>query len=219
MQVVDTKPLLISIELVKAMSVAPKSAYSAKKLAFRKSVVSLIEPQKKGKGGSSQSSLRYIEKQENHEKQSTTRRSRPSQLHRSRQINDRTVKILPSSESIPPWLRGAIALQQRSTLVTFLLVGAVLLVYGGTVYAQQQWSQEYRKLEILERKERQLTAAGEVLKNKLAEGAEHPDNGLVSPTPDNNLFLVPSPVRSTATEKTAPNPASSPKLTPTPVGY
>ncbi|MCL1471504.1 hypothetical protein [Argonema antarcticum] len=191
------------------MSVAPKSAFSAKRLAFRKSVVSLIEPEKKGKGGSSQNSSRYIEKQDNHKKQSITRRSR--------RINDQTVKILPQSESIPPWLRKSIALQQRSTFVTFLLVGAVLLVYGSTVYAQQLWSKEYRKLEILQRKERQLTTAGEILKNKLAQGAEHPDNGLVSPTPDNNLFLVPSP-RSTATEKTAPKP-SSPKLTPTPVGY
>lgn len=203
------------------MSIAPKSAFSAKRLAFRKSVVSLIEPQKRVVGGSSQSSLRYItEKQDNHrEKQSGAWRSRPSQQKRSRLLNDQTVKILPQSESIPPWLRASIALQQRSTFVTFLLVGATLIIYGGTVYSQQLWSQEYRKLEILERKERQLTAAGEVLKNKLAEGAEHPDNGLVPPTPDNNLFLVPSPQRPAATEKTAPKPASSPKLTPTPVGY
>lgn len=211
----------MSIRLVQHMSIAPKSVFSAKRLPFRRSVVTEIEAQKRAVGSRSQSSLRQMgDKQATLKlEQAVTKRSRPVREQRSNSINNKTVKIKSGSESIPAWLNAGIWLQRSSTVVTFFLAGAALFVYGGTVYSQQLWSREYRKLEILERKERQLTAAGEVLKNKLAEGAENPDTGLVSPTPENNLFLVPSPQRSAPTEKTAAASVSHPQLTPTPVGY
>jgi hypothetical protein len=40
-----------------------------------------------------------------------------------------------------------------------------------------------------------MTAANEVLKDKLAQEAERPGTGLVSPNPANTIFLAPAPQR------------------------
>jgi hypothetical protein len=118
----------------------------------------------------------------------------------------------------PLLLRLILFLQHSSSAIAFALVGAVLLAYASTVYIQQQWSEEYRKLESLQREMRNLTAADAIFKENLAQQAEQPETGLVMPTPDNNIYLAPSQVQPTAkpAPKTAPAASSASNL---PIGY
>ncbi|ARV59825.1 hypothetical protein BZZ01_15375 [Nostocales cyanobacterium HT-58-2] len=129
-----------------------------------------------------------------------------------------TVPVMPSAESIPAWLLRLYTLHRHSSVVAFALVAIMLVVYGWTVYSQQLWSQAYRKLQNLQRYERQLMTTNEVLKNKMAQEAERPPAKLVSPTPSGMIFLNPAPVESNAVPNTKPN-LERQQQTPNPVGY
>ncbi len=104
-------------------------------------------------------------------------------------------KLNTSRLATPPWLSSFLFLQRSSDIVTFLLVAATLTVYSWTVYTQQQWTREYRKLETLQRNERHLTTVNEVMKDQLAQQAESPATGLVPPTQANTIFLPSAPQR------------------------
>jgi len=82
-------------------------------------------------------------------------------------------------------------------VVAFVLVTAALVVYGSTVYTQQLWSKEYRKLKHLQRSERQMVSATALTQGELAQQAQRPGSGLVPKTSTNMLFLQPSPPRPT----------------------
>ena len=112
-----------------------------------------------------------------------------------RRVQSANVKRLPNHRQLPLWLRSLIGAQRTLSILTGTLSIAVLSVYGQTVYSQQLWSQEYRKLENLQRNERQLTAASEVLKNQIAQQAETSRAGLVPSNPANTIFLQPAPQR------------------------
>jgi hypothetical protein len=122
-----------------------------------------------------------------------------------------------SQRPTPIWLSPLLFLQRGSDIVTFVLVAATLTLYAWTVYTQQQWTQEYRKLENLQRDERHLTTTNALIKDQLAQQAEKPATGLVTPTPANTIFLPPAPQRpsSSTPSKTA---ASEPTGT-VPLGY
>jgi len=105
------------------------------------------------------------------------------------------VRQLPTHRPIPPWLRLLIQLQRGSVIVTFVLVTAALVVYGSTIYMQQHWSKEYRKLKTMQRSERQMIAAGELIKNQLIQQAEQPGSGLVPRTSEHTIVLEPAPAR------------------------
>ncbi len=113
----------------------------------------------------------------------------------------------------PEWFRRLSNLQHRFGAATFVLVGGMLLVYGATVYTQQKWSQEYRKLGNLQRHERQLVTANESLKNQMATEAETPATGLVPPNPAEAIILQP-----TTQKATLPQAKPAPKIE-TPLGY
>jgi len=98
------------------------------------------------------------------------------------------IRKLPTARPVPNWLRLLIQAQRGSLIVTFALVIATLIVYGGTVYMQQLWSKEYRKLKTMQRSERQMLAASEVLKNQIIQQAESPNSGLVAKSPQHTLF-------------------------------
>ncbi len=122
-----------------------------------------------------------------------------------------------SQQVTPKWLSSLLFLKRGSDLVTFLLVTTTLTIYSWTVYTQQQWTRDYRKLENLQRQERQLTTANEVMKNQLAQQAEKPATGLVPPTQTNAIFLQPAPQRKSSTaptETTNPEPVAK-----SPLGY
>lgn len=128
-----------------------------------------------------------------------------------------TVRRLPSTRSLPLWLRLLIQAQRGSLVIAFVLVTATLFVYGSTVYTQQLWSKEYRKLKTLQRNEREMIATSEGLKNQLALQAARPGSGLVPQTPDSTIFLQPAPQRPTLiASPSVPNVEASPN---TPLGY
>jgi len=110
-------------------------------------------------------------------------------LQTNQQQNSSYSNVSPSNTTKPQWLIRFFTLYRYSCLGTFLLVVAVLVVYGWTVYSQKLWGQNYRKLQELQRDERQLTKTNEVLKNKMAQEAEKPNAGLLSPTPNKTIFL------------------------------
>ncbi|MBE9209793.1 hypothetical protein IQ244_25530 [Nostoc sp. LEGE 06077] len=129
------------------------------------------------------------------------------------------VSRVPTAEVLPNWLLRLYTVHRYSSVVTFLLVAVALVVYGWTVYSQELWNQEFRRLQNLQRNERQLTTTNAMLKNKMAEDAEKPSAGLVSPTPDKTIFLPSSAdtANSVLTNKTSNYPTQQP--TSSPLGY
>ncbi|HEY9829349.1 MAG TPA: hypothetical protein V6D26_02135, partial [Stenomitos sp.] len=99
----------------------------------------------------------------------------------SRTAGQKVEQLNVSQQPKPIWLSSLLVLQRGSDLVAFFLVATTLTIYSWTVYTQQQWAQEYRKLENLQRQERQLTTANAVMKDQLAQQAERPATGLVTP--------------------------------------
>jgi hypothetical protein len=112
------------------------------------------------------------------------------------------VRTLPQPQPLPTWLKLMIKVQKGSTVLTFLLMGTVLAVYGWTVLTQQRWGHEYRRWGALQKHEQQLMATNEVLKNQMAQQAENPKAGLVAPDPSSMIFLTPA----------APRPAVQPDV-------
>lgn len=127
------------------------------------------------------------------------------------------VHRINTSGNLPNWLRSLIILQRCSDLITFLLFAGIITVYSWTVYTQQQWTQEYRKLETLQRNERNLTTANESLKNELAQQAESPATGLVTPNTANTILLPPAPQRQFVAPPSHTYKSDSPVKTP--LGY
>lgn len=118
---------------------------------------------------------------------------------------------------MPLWLRLLIQAQRGSLIIAFVLVTATLFVYSSTVYTQQLWSKEYRKLKTLTRNEREMIATSESLKHQLALQAGQPGSGLVPQTPDSTIFLQPALQRSAPSPSTnLPQAEAVPK---TPLGY
>lgn len=99
----------------------------------------------------------------------------------------KTPASLPSRS--PIWFLYLRSMQRRFGIATYILIAGMLGVYSSTVYLQQKWSQEYRKLENLQRYERQLTTANEVIKNQLAKEAEQPPTELIPPNPGEAIIL------------------------------
>lgn len=122
-----------------------------------------------------------------------------------------------SQQPTPAWLRTLAFLQRGSDLATFLLVVATITVYSWTVYTQQHWAREYRKLETLQRNERNLTTANEAIKDQLAQQAEQPATGLVTPNQVNTIVLQPAPQRSLPVDPTPKVDLESEATTP--LGY
>jgi hypothetical protein len=128
--------------------------------------------------------------------------------------------VMPSNESGPVWLLRLQVLNRHSSVLAFLMVATMLVVYGWTVYSQQLWSQSSKRLQSLQRQERQLMATDAAFKEQMAKEAQKAPNGLVSPTPGNMIFLPPSApgspnqVPSTLEQNTETVQQSS-----TPVGY
>lgn len=130
------------------------------------------------------------------------------------------LRISDLSETAPIWVQWLISWQRYTSAIAFILVSATLSSYAAIVYSQQLWNQEYQKLQSLERKERELTTAGELRKNQLAETAETQNQGLIPPTPENNLFLEAAPQRPAVKNTNSPvKPSPTPQNHPTPLGY
>jgi len=69
----------------------------------------------------------------------------------------------------PMWLKSLTFLQKTTLGTAALLTSAALLSYSWSVHTQAQWNQQYQKLQILKRQERNLSAAIETFENDLVE--------------------------------------------------
>lgn len=113
-----------------------------------------------------------------------------------------------SSNSVNSWIIRLNNIHHYSSVTAFLFVVVMFAVYGGTVYCQQIWSHSYRKLESLQRQERQLTAANATMISKMAGEAEEKAMGLGLSAPVKIIFL---PAVSNNSQ-----PPSRPKISPSP---
>ena len=119
---------------------------------------------------------------------------------------------------MPAWLLRMYILNRYSSILVFLLVAATLIVYGWTVYSQELWSDSYRKLQSLQRHERQLNTANATLTSKMAQEAEKPGTELVSPTSKGTIFLPPTSNNYSQSSFLTSQPESQPQP-PSPLGY
>jgi hypothetical protein len=132
------------------------------------------------------------------------------------------LKVLPNPQWQPLWLRSLLNVQRASSVAVVFLLSGALSIYGLTVYGEQQWTEEYKKLESLRLREQQLSATSEVLKHQLAKEAENPETGLVPQKPAETIFLPPIP--ESRSPQADPIPNSEPTLkdratVETPLGY
>ncbi|MDF5706815.1 MAG: hypothetical protein PUP90_03800 [Nostoc sp. S4] len=140
-----------------------------------------------------------------------------NETNKSSEVGFLGLPIMPGSEATPLWLVRLYIFHRFSSVLAFLLVAATLAVYGWTVYSQELWSQSYRRLQNLQRHERLLTTTNATLTNKMAQEAEQPTTGLVSPTPEGMIFLPPASSNSkSASSNTKPN---TEQQTLSPLGY
>lgn len=95
----------------------------------------------------------------------------------------------------PIWLRSLLGMNTATAIAMLIVVGAVVGLYSKVVYTKQNWGQEYRKLERLQKEERQVTIFNEALKNDIAQTAKQDGTGLVAPNGSLMILLEPTPVR------------------------
>lgn len=110
---------------------------------------------------------------------------------------NRNVKRLPRTNSfpLPLWLRVLMTTQKLSIAATVILTISVFAIYGWTVYAQEQWNQQYKKLEQLKRQERQLTNAAGSFDNEMLQSIQKKPGDLVRESLEKSIFLQAAPLR------------------------
>lgn len=119
-------------------------------------------------------------------------------LPASRKLSaNKNVKRLPRTNSfpLPIWVRVLLSTQKVSIAMTVLLTVSVFVIYGWTVYAQEQWNQQYKKLEQLKRQERQLTTAESSFDNDMLRSIQKKPGELVRESPEKSIFLQAAPLR------------------------
>ena len=104
------------------------------------------------------------------------------------QYLDNTTKLSPKKRSSAA-LQLLKLLQKGTSGLAILMMSGSISVYLATVRIPQQWTQEYEKLEALQRQERQLTALDEALKYEIAQQAEQPDWESSAIAPESTIFL------------------------------
>jgi hypothetical protein len=138
------------------------------------------------------------------------------ELGRTRQ--EQQVRELHRHVNVPPWLKSLLNLQKGAKVVFAVVVGTIPIVYGYTVYTQDQWKIQHGQLNRLRAREQQQVVMNENLKYQMAETAENSNSGLVSPTPDRMVFVSPAPARPLKQRPQTPAVNPNPP-TQTPQGY
>jgi hypothetical protein len=235
----DNLPKIQYLQSEKIMVVARKSVISARGSWLRRDSTLPLEKRRRARGSGQQSASTDASKPAPVTSQRQRRSSKnlavaptngaviPTSVKESgkQQVSNLSAQssvrlpLISTSGSAPGWLLRLYALNRYSSVGAFLFVVGALVVYGWTVYSQEVWSQAYRKLQNLQRHERQLTTTNATLTNKLAEEAEQPAAGLVTPTPEGMIFLPPTSRSLKPTSSiTAPN-SKTQQEPPTPLGY
>lgn len=121
----------------------------------------------------------------------------------------------PSTPQLPEKLKLLILWQKSSLALAFTLIAASVAFYIANVRIPEMWSKKYEQLEILQRQERELTAANESLKHKLAQQAENKENNLTLVTSNNAIFIPPASISQPKLNKKQPET----NLNEIPMGY
>lgn len=121
----------------------------------------------------------------------------------------------PQIQQLPVKLKSLLFWQKSSLGLAFTLIAASVAVYVANVRIPEIWSQKYEQLEILQRQERELTAANESLKHKLAQQAQNQETNLTLVTSNNTIFITPASLSQPPSSKTQPEV----KLNNIPMGY
>jgi hypothetical protein len=168
--------------------------------------------------GISQTSMSSLKQKQRSAKTEIQSKGSLNKSPRSRISSEQGIPVMSSAEAtMPSWLLRLCSLQRYTSVLSFLLVVAALIAYGWTVYSQQLWSRSYRKLQELQRNERQLTITNNALKSKIAAEAENKSTGLVSPSPASQIFLPAAPDSKPDTPSTVINtPGTENSI---PIGY
>ena len=112
---------------------------------------------------------------------------------RRSQLTASKIKSLNSAkQKQPAWLIYLIQWQRRSSWLIGGLILTSVTFYFLFSSSQQQWEQEYRKLQQLEENEYKLATVTETWQNYLAREALESESGLVPATPTKLFFLIPS---------------------------
>lgn len=111
---------------------------------------------------------------------------------KSRANSPQSPSRFPKPKQIPVYLQILMLLQRGSLGVAGFSVVTGIILYLSTVSIPQQWSKEYRNLEILQRQERQLTTIGESLKYKISQQARQFQMSPI--TSQNTVFIKPNTV-------------------------
>jgi hypothetical protein len=131
----------------------------------------------------------------------------------------RQVKPQPPKYLAPLWLKLLLALQKISLVLFVSVFGLSSIVYGYTMHNHTTWRSQQDRLRRWQNQERQQAVMNENLKQQLAQAAEVKNSGLVSPKPEQIIFIHSAPLRQS---KPLPNSTPSPQATPTsklPLGY
>ncbi|MBD2138635.1 hypothetical protein H6F32_13790 [Anabaena sp. FACHB-1237] len=124
-----------------------------------------------------------------------------------------------NSGILPIWLIKLYQANHYSSILTLVLVLCTLTVYSLTVYSQQLWSGNYKRLRNLQRHERQLNTANATLTSKIVEDGEKPKAGMVTASPEGAIFINPMPENSSKSSPSNQSNVMTENKTPTPLGY
>jgi hypothetical protein len=91
-----------------------------------------------------------------------------------------------------------------------------LIAYSCVVYTQDQWKVNHRQLRKLQTQESQQAIINARLRDAEAQNAEKTQNGLVTPQPDQVLYV---PANTQKSLVASPAPIDQPSVLPGPVGY
>ena len=100
----------------------------------------------------------------------------------------------PQTKRLPVKLQVLLLLQRGSLGLALISMATSLGLYLSTVPIPQLWSQEYKKLETLQRQERQLTEINETLKYQIARQSEVENSNLSIQQPNDAVFIPVSEV-------------------------
>ncbi len=104
---------------------------------------------------------------------------------------------LPVKPTLPLGLKILNYVQQGSTVITSLLIGGALVLYGSSVYVDKSADRVTTRLNQLQGESQQLTSANESIKQSLAEQAAQAGSGLEPYEAGDVLFVAPEPARET----------------------
>ena len=148
----------------------PAKHYSSRRTRYRKNSLSSKVRQSQSKDGAfPQSSDRALQ------------RSSPQTFQ------------FPQVQPLPAKLKVLLLVQKSSLGLALILIASSIAVYVSTVRIPELWSKKYQDLETLQRQERQLVAANESLKHKLAQQAQEKDSNLALITSNNTIFIPQAP--------------------------